>query len=112
MTGPNDQQSDRRPASTARTTPSRTVTPAGAQAIARLHLNIARLHSIAIGFWLLAAAVTSVLVLVGVGLPTFVPVVSLIIAAIHGLFLALHRWLAHRAQSKAAAATNEESPPA
>ena len=111
MTGPNDQQSDRRPASTARTTPSRAITPAGAQAIARLHLNIARLHSIAIGIWLLAAAVTSVLVLVGVGLPTFVPVGSLIIAAIHGLFLALHRWLAHRALSKAAAATHEESPP-
>ena len=108
MTGPNDQQADRHPSGTTRATPSRTVTPAGAQAIARLHLNIARLHSIAIGFWLLAAAVTSVLVLVGMGLPTFVPVVSLIIAAIHGLFLALHRWLAHRTQSKAAAATSEE----
>ena len=105
MTAPHDQQADRHPAST-----SRAITPAGAQAIARLHRSVARLHSIAIGIWLLAAAVTSVLVLVGVGLPTFVPVGSLIIAAIHGLFLALHRWLAHRALSKAAA-TSEESPP-
>ena len=111
MTGPNDQQADCRPASTARATPSRTTTPAGAQAIARLHHSIARLHVIAIGFWLLAAAVTSVLVLAGVGVPTFVPVGSLIIAAIHGLFLALHRWLAHRAQRKAGAATREASPP-
>ena len=107
MTAPNDQQADRHPAST-----SRAITPASAQAIARLHLSIARLHVIAIGFWLLAAAVTSVLVLTSVGLPTFVPVVSLIIAAIHGLFLALHRWLAHRAQTKAAVATREDSPPA
>ena len=105
MSTPNDQQTDHRPA---RATPSRTTTPAGAQAIARLHHSIVRLHSLAIAFWLLAAAVTSVLVLVDVGLPPFVPVVSLIIAAIHGCFLALHRWLAHRAQSKAAAATNEE----
>ena len=108
MTAPNDQQADRRSASTTRATPSRTTTPAGAQAIARLHHSIARLHVIAIGFWLLAAALTSVLVLIGVGLPTYVPVVSLIIAAIHGLFLALHRWLAHRARRKAAAATHEE----
>ena len=111
MTAPNDQQADRHPASTTRATPSRTTTPAGAQAIARLHHSIARLHVIAIGFWLLAAAVTSVLTLAEVGLPTYVPVVSLIIAAIHGLFLALHRWLAHRAMSKAAAATQDESPP-
>ena len=108
MSTPHDQQADRHQASTTRAAPSRTTTPAGAQAIARLHGSIARLHVIAIGFWLLAAAVTSVLVLTGVGLPTYVPVVSLIIAAIHGLFLALHRWLAHRAQRKAAAATNEE----
>lgn len=110
MTAPNDQPADRRPASTTRATESRTTTPAGAQAIARLHHSIARLHVIAIGFWLLATALTSVLVLIGVGLPTYVPVVSLIIAAIHGLFLALHRWLAHRAQRKAAT-THEESPP-
>lgn len=105
MTAPNDQQAARRPASTSRAT-----TSGGAQAIARLHHSITRLHSIAVGFWLLAVAVTSVLILAEVGLPTYVPVVSLIIAAIHGLFLALHRWLAHRAMSKAAA-TQEESPP-
>ena len=110
MTAPHDQPADRRPASTTRATPSRATTPAGAQAIARLHHSIARLHSIAVGFWLLAIAVTSVLILADVGLPTYVPVVSLIIAAIHGLFLALHRWLAHRAMGKAAA-TQEESPP-
>lgn len=110
MTAPHDQQADHRPASTTRATPSRPTTPAGAQAIARLHHSITRLHGIAVGFWLLAAAVTSVLVLAEVGLPTYVPVVSLIIAAIHGLFLALHRWLAHRAMSKAAA-TQDESPP-
>lgn len=108
MTPSNDQQADRPPASTERATPSRATTPAGAQAIARLHHSITRLHVIAIGFWLLAVAVTSVLVLIGVGLPTYVPVVSLIIAAIHGFFFTLHRWLAHRAMSKAAAATHEE----
>ncbi len=108
MTPSNDQQADRRPASTERATPSRATTPAGAQAIARLHHSITRLHSIAVGFWLLAAAVTSVLILADVGLPPYVPVVSLIIAAIHGLFLALHRWLAHRARSKATVATHEE----
>lgn len=111
MTAPHDQPADRRPASATHTTPSRATTPAGAQAIARLHHSIVRLHSIAVGFWLLAIAVTSVLIIADVGLPTYVPVVSLIIAAIHGLFLALHRWLAHRATSKAAAATQDESPP-
>ena len=111
MTASNDQPADRRPASTTRATPSRATTPAGAQAIARLHHSITRLHGIAVGFWLLAIAVTSVLILADVGLPTYVPVVSLIIAAIHGLFFALHRWLAHRAMSKAAAAKQDESPP-
>ena len=112
MTAPNDQraeQADRHPASTTRATPTRDTTPAGAQSIARLHFSIVRLHSLAVGFWLLAVAVTGVLVLIGVGLPTYVPVVSLIIAAIHGLFLALHRWLAHRAQRKAAAATSGDA---
>ncbi len=108
MTAPNNQPTDRRPASTAPATRSRIITPAGAQAIARLHRSIAQLHGLAIGFWLLAVAATGALVLVGVGLPPFVPVVSLTIAAIHALFLALHWWLAHRARRKAAAATHEE----
>ncbi len=111
MTVPNDQHADRRPASTTRATPSRAITPAGAQAVARLHRSVARLHGIAIGIWLPVVATTSALLLAGVGIPTFVPVGSLIAAAIHGLFLVLHRWLAHRALSRAAAATSEESPP-
>ncbi|MAG37515.1 MAG: hypothetical protein CL878_14865 [Dehalococcoidia bacterium] len=90
-----------------RDTPSRGITPASARALARLHRGIARIHITAIGIWLVAVAATSVAAFAGFGIPAFAPIGSGIAAGIHGLFLALHLWLAHRALGRAAAVSDE-----
>ena len=76
------------------------VPPKKAQALARAHGGVARVHLAGLVVWLLLAVGGSVLLRLGASVPGLVTPVSLLAATGHSLLLLLHTVLANRARRK------------
>ena len=90
-------------------TSSGQITDAGAEAIARLHRSVARIHRFAVLIWLILGATAFVLISTGSDLSTRAPLISLIAAIIHAVLLSIHIWLAKRALSRRKDISSENS---